>query len=566
MTRRRLVLIVAAVALLWSAAVEWTGGFVIETPWRRISSRDAMRPLLLGVALLTFYGIGWRRHWADDVALARVRWPALLAGLATLATLVIGVTLRTTIAGGPDASGYVSQAALFVQGRLTIRSPAWTTEPPWYGVGWTAAPIGYRPTQQKDVMAPSYPPGLSLVMAASQIIAGPAAVFWVAPLAGALAVWGTFLLGRGVAGPWAGVMGAVLLACSPTFLAMFIQPMSDVPATACWTLALVAASRTAPVRAGLATALAVLIRPNLAPAVIVPALLLLLSPERPEHRVRRIVAFAATVAPAAAIIAGLNWYYFGSPLISGYGLLSDLYALERIVPNARQYGGWLLMTQTPVVALWLLTPLVRSDTADRFSFLLVTVGFPLVVLALYLPYLQFQAWEWWYLRFLMPAYPSVLIGLSAVIIHAARRVQNQALAFTIPAVVAVTVGWHGWKVTAAYEMLGRARSDKRYERAVDYVRRLPPEAVIISLSHSGTISLYTGRDVLRFELLRPSELDPAVASLHRLGRPVYFVGDGFEVDMMRMQFAGSATLAAFDAKPRADFGGAYAYLISGAGL
>jgi len=328
-----------------------------------------------------------------------------------------------------------------------------------------------------------------------------------------------------------------------------------VPATACWTLALASALRRHPAAAGVATAFAILIRPNLVPAAVIPALVLF----QLTGRMRDLLVFAYTVAPAPAIIAGLNWQYYGSPLQSGYGSLSYLYASDRIVPNAIQYGRWLVMTQTPLIALWLFAPLVQRESPARPAFLLVTIGFPLAVLGLYLPYLQFQSFEWWYLRFLLPAYPCVMIAIAAVVVTAARRIQVGAPAFAVAALLTAALCWHGVNLASRAEMLDRKRGDQRYARAVAFVQRLPREAVILSLAHSGTISLYTGRDVVRFEAIEPASLDRAMAHLRSTGRRVYFVGDLFEVELLRDRFRGSATLAAFDAGPVADVGGAVVY-------
>lgn len=558
MILRRSILVIAVIALMWAAAVAATGGFVIETAWLRMSSRDAVRPLIAGAALLLLYGVRFRGAWRTDTArLARVPWPTACAGIAAGATLVAGLALTTRIAGGPDASGFVSQAALFANGRLTRPAPQWAADAPWTNATLSASPVGYRPSERTNGLAPVYPPGLSMIMAAVQIVAGASAVFFVVPVMGAMTVWATFLLGSRVAGQWEGAIASALLAFSPAFLTMLLQPMSDVPATLCWTLALLAATRQRPGAAGIATALAVLIRPNLVPAAAIPAVLLLAG----ANRIRDAAVFAGAIVPGATVIAGLNWYYYGAALQSGYGSLSYLYSTEEIVPNAMQYGRWLVMTQTPVVALWMLLPFIRRAAPGRRPFLIVTMAFPLVVLGLYLPYVRFQAFEWWYLRFLLPAYPAMFVGIAAVMVAAVCHVRQGLLKVALPVLIVAAVCWHGWHVAARDEMLDRRRGDQRYARAVAFVERLPRGAVILSVSHSGTISFYTGRDVLRFEAIDSGSLDSALGYLDGLDKKVYFAGDVFEVDLLRQRFRGSIALQALDAGPLADLGGAVVYLL-----
>ena len=99
--------------------------------------------------------------------------------------------------------------------------------------------------------------------------------------------------------------------------------MSDVPVTAAWMLCFAArASRQRRSWAGVACAIAVLIRPNLAPLAIVPFLL-----------VDKRIAFAMPVAIAGVFLAFVQWFWYGSPFRSGYGPAEELFALSNIGAN-----------------------------------------------------------------------------------------------------------------------------------------------------------------------------------------------------------------------------------------
>src|SRR5439155_4744679 len=89
---------------------------------------------------------------------------------------------------------------------------------------------------------------------------------------GAIAVWMTGRLGARVHSPLAGVIAGALLAASPIFVFQIVQPVSDVPVAAWWTVALALAVRHgawSAIGAGLATSMAILTRPNLAPLAAV---------------------------------------------------------------------------------------------------------------------------------------------------------------------------------------------------------------------------------------------------------------------------------------------------------
>ena len=128
--------------------------------------------------------------------------------------------------------------------------------------------------------------------ACSWPLGGIGAAALVVPLFGALLIWGTFLAGSRF-GARVGVASAGLAACSPVFLYQLVQPMSDVPAAACWMLAVAAVTgtrRNGSALGGLAAATAILIRPNLVPLAAPLGVFLLWRPERrwrqrlPVHR------------------------------------------------------------------------------------------------------------------------------------------------------------------------------------------------------------------------------------------------------------------------------------------
>jgi dolichyl-phosphate-mannose-protein mannosyltransferase len=563
------------VAIAWAAAVAISGGIVIETSWRRVSSRDALRPLAVGAALVIVYVLAWRRHWRTD--LGRLAAPGvpqrLMATLAIAIALAVGMGWGTRIAGGPDASGYVSEATLFAEGALTIAAPSWTTDAPWQDARLTASPVGFRPSDRPGVLAPTYPPGLPLLLTLFLVIGGRDAVFYVVPLLGAALVWCTYRLGSRLGGGWAGAIAALFLVSSPTFLSLQQQVMSDVPVTLFWTAALtIALSRAHPFWAGMAAGIAVLIRPNLAPLAVVPALLATFgSPKGLPHTggpglftcLWHLIAFSLPVAAAVAAFAALNAHLYGSPLTSGYGTFSGLYSLDYVRTNLRQYTGWFVGQHTALVLLGLFAFTVPGlERSRRWTIALVTVVFPAIVFALYVPYLVFQPWEWWYTRFLLPGYPALLCGLGTLIVSFVTRSKRFELAVAFMALVTAFIVVHGWRFALVNNVFTQRSGDQRFARAVRYVQRLPPRTVIVSLAHSGTIRLYAKRDVLRFEAVDPGQLDLALDYLQQRGYELYLVGDDFEIQMFRTRFAPTRAVARMDPRRAVNLSGVSVYRLN----
>lgn len=551
---RRTLLLLAAIAFCSALTVAFTGGFVINAFGQRVSSHQAMRPLVAGMILAAFYIAIYRRHWRTDVnILTRINPPMLIAALCTSAALIVGIHWGTFMGAGPDASGYVSQADMWARGALTIPAPAWANEARWTYAVRSSAPVGYRASQKPLDLAPIYSPGYPLMMAAFQKVGGRDAVFFVLPLLGALVVWASYLLGRHLGNAWAGAIAALLMVCSPVFLWFVLRPLSDVPVTACWAMALVFALRgdlKGAVLSGIATSSAILIRPNLVPLAAIPMLLLATTRER---RIRRVIVFGSAAAPGALVIAALNWYWYGSPLTSGYGSLDSLYSGTFIWPNLEHYSRWLIDTQTPLVLLAFAAPFVlRPPQEQKYRLILLTVVYPIAVLAMYAGYQALDGWL--YMRFLLPAFPVLLASLGAIFVEYVRRSRRRTAAILLVAVVTAAIAFQEWRY--AYHE-GAFNSEERFARAVDLANSLPQNTVLVSLGHSGTLHFYTGRDVLCWELLLGHELDGALAYLRRLGHPLFFIGDPSEATEFQRRFAGQHTLDDFERRRLPAFGQAY---------
>jgi hypothetical protein len=192
-----------------------------------------------------------------------------------VAVFAAGLHWGTFAAGGSDSYCYLQQAEQWASGRLQVVEPL-ALEAPWPDAPLTFAPAGHIPSPTVPGAAvPICPAGLSLLMVPFWYVGAglsrPAAIFLVVPLFGALLIWATYLLGSRFS-PGVGLASAVVVACSPAFLFQLMQPMSDVPAAALWVLAAASAasrSRHAPLMAGIATSVAILVRPNLLPLGVV---------------------------------------------------------------------------------------------------------------------------------------------------------------------------------------------------------------------------------------------------------------------------------------------------------
>jgi hypothetical protein len=479
--------------------------------------------------------------------------------LALLLAAVVFAGLRwgTFAVGGSDSYCYVHQAerwaSLLRQGfggqaaGLQVAEPL-ALEAPWPNAPLTFAPAGHVPSQTvPGALVPICPSGLSIVMAPMLALGGARAIFLVVPLFGALLVWATFTCGSRF-GSRVGLASAVLAACSPPFLYQLVQPMSDVPAAALWMLAVAAvtgAKPRAPVVAGLATAAAILMRPNLVPMAIPIGLFILFRPERSWHdRLQGAIRFAAAAAPGAIAVAFIQRAFYGSPLQSGYGSLAALFSASHVVPNAIRYFSW--MTQSHTVG-WLLALAAPFLLPGPLTALFISLF--LVNAASYLPYAVFE--DWAYLRFLLPTVPLLLILTVAVVDAICRRIRP-AMAPAVVAVVALVLAVLFIGDARERAVFRLQRLEARFERAGTYVgQRLPSNAIVITSWQSGSVRFYGHRRTLVWDGLDPAWLDRAIDFVRARGFEPYLLFERWEEPIFRARFA-SSPIGALDWPPMAE--------------
>jgi hypothetical protein len=237
--------------------------------------------------------------------------------------------------------------------------------------------------------------------------------------------------------------------------------------------------------------------------------------------------------------------------MSGYGSVDALYSSERIPLNLRRYVGWLIDTQTPLVFLWVAGPFVvrAYDIGRRFVLLLL---YPLAVVAMYLAYLNFT--EWGYLRFLLPAYPVVLASLAATLVIFARNARHRRLAVAAVATITLLLLFDEGRFARNAGAFRIAEGEQRFARAVDFTRTLAPNAIVFSEAYSGTLRLYSQREVLRWLWIPPEHLDLALADLKKQGYRPYFLGDPFEVEAFKEYFNSRDAVMRFDGQAWRPFG------------
>ena len=529
--RARLALLAGSLlALVAALLIAATGGWAVAVAQVRLSMRSPRGAVLTGGVLMLAWVVAVLRAGAlrrDLGALGHhaerllPRVPALLAA----GTFVTTWWLGTPSPAGADASGYLSQAALWAHAHASFPDVL-ATLPGWPDAPMASVPLGWRPALMPAAQVPTYAAGLPLLMAPLWALGGDAAARLVVVGAAAALVAVTGALGRAAAGAGGGAVAAALIVASPTVWHQSLGVMSDVPAAAAWALAWHGVTRSHAAQTGVMTAVAVLVRPNLAPLALLACWAL------PLWAGRRTMAM--WTAAAGLTVAALQWHWYGSPLQSGYGSTSELFSTANIITNLRLYSGWMLEAEWTMVAAAavigagaLANAATRSRVAYRWTVLWFTAG----VAAAYLIYAPFERWT--YLRFLLPAWPWLAAGAGWAVSRLISGWSGPRSAAAAFALVVVLVSTGLWRARQLDVWTFTPLADRVVLLALELQPRLQGPTVMVAGEQSGAIRHLTGMPIIRWDLLDTATLEAALASVRRAGWQVWWVLDQSEEVLVR---------------------------------
>jgi hypothetical protein len=451
----------------------------------------------------------------------------LLAGLAAYGAVLLA--LVGAVPGGSDTSGYFNEARLFARGRIHADARFLPGLPPGEAPPYLYVPLGFRPaTDGPARLVPTYPPGLPLLLIpAARLVGWRHAGDLVLVLHSLAGIALTYALGRrcGLPAPWS-LLGAAVLAASPLYLYTSLWALSDVPATAWATAAVLAAwkSRERPawaLAAGACLAVAFLVRPNNFLILVPMALAIGPSP-------LRLLAVGITALPGIAAWMEINRNAYGAYLQSGYGAIGAEFHSSLVAGTLAYCARWLPLLASPIV---IAAPAIVLFLRHRTRPAAILASWFLVYLAFFLPY-RWTHENWWFLRYLLPAAPALIVAALVVIEAgyarvAARRPGNAVralMAAALLAAVAVEIGEIG-----PLEAWTIGRGERKYGRVADWLRgHVPPNAAVVASQFSGSLFYYTGLTLLRTDQLDPATAPRAFSAARSAGRPLYAVLFPFE--------------------------------------
>ena len=442
----------------------------------------------------------------------------LEAGILILALLAYAAVIAAHLgvyAGGSDSSGYMNNARLILDGNLHIPQRAIEGLPPGSLPYFAYVPLGFSPVSN-GAMVPTYPPGLSLLIAGMTKVTGPdigpSLTIWLHAVLGVLVIyaWGRVLQ---FSRP-ASTLAALLIGACPLYLFNSMQALSDAPAMV-WTAAAVYCAWRARTQigwtfaAGVVVSIAVLIRPTNILVLLPVAFALGVSPQR-------WLGLIVGGLPGAFFLSLYNVRLYGKIVTTGYGDVSESFSGAFVMPALTNYAQWLPILLTPAVVLVLAMPFLFRRIGGRLIAMLTVwiLGF-----TGFYSYYFFTAETWWALRFILPAFPACILGLMvvgrAITTTWTPRLHDSAVWIAIVA----TLLWDGrWVVQQS--ALEAAEGEHAFVEGTQWANlHIPDRAVVVCMQTSGALLYYTKFILLRYDFA--GDVKAIDRACDAANRPIY---------------------------------------------
>ncbi|MEO5739397.1 MAG: hypothetical protein ABIS29_02250, partial [Vicinamibacterales bacterium] len=220
----------------------------------------------------------------------------------------------------------------------------------------------------------------------------------------------------------------------------------------------------------------------------------------------------------------------------------DSYALNTAPQNLLNNARWLIKTQTPFVALAVIPFLGKKDRTPFAALMGLT-------LLSYLFYATFN--HWFYLRFLLPAYPALFVLMAAGLRTICLKLPVEA---RVPAAVCFCAALVPYSVKVGQDeyIYNQAASEQRYVRAAaEIAARTPATAAVLAVQHSGSVRYYSNRTTVRWDWVPADRLDAVISDMTALGHHPFVVVDDWEEAEFRTRFGPHSRAGRLDWNPMA---------------
>lgn len=456
-------------------------------------------------------------------------WLRLVSGVVILGGIFWYATFLShyiaPYAGGSDSSGYFNNARILSEGKFYTHPRALREQPLQKFGDFANVPLGFS-LRPDGFMVPTYPTGYSLQLIATSAFGldrAPVILNIITALGcGVL----QFLYCRKLGiHPCLSLGGVALLWICPLFLFSAFQPMSDLSAVL-WSLAVLYWALLARenwkygILCGAALGISVLVRPTNA-LLAVPVLVAL------GLRPRLWFVTAIAGLPFAVFFGYYNWRVYGSPWTIGYSGVSNVLGATFVPHNLAHFAHWIPTLLSPLAVLAIAAPFTALG---RQQGMFILASWAVALIGFYVFYFH-SGEHWWYLRFILPAFPVFIAGALTVLESIFRAGSSRRLitGIALGILLIFGLGWERHQI-APSDVTNLKGNESSYRDAAQWANEnLPSNSVVFCMQVSGAFFYYTNFVLFRWEQIDADKYPSALAAIAAEKRPIYAVLYPFEI-------------------------------------
>jgi hypothetical protein len=230
--------------------------------------------------------------------------------------------------------------------------------------------------------------------------------------------------------------------------------------------------------------------------------------------------------PGALFLCWFNQTLYGSAFKTGYGPIWALFSARYVPHNAAHFLLWLTLLSSPPVMLGALAlPRLRARVP---LFVPLAVIWSATFVGFYLFYF-YSGEVWWYLRFILPMFPAVILAGVLGVYHARERFAGRRRWIPV-ALLAFALVWD-YGLGRHLNVGWLKNTDMGYPLTAQWAKtNVPPNAILLEMQLSGAFAYYTDFAIVRWDLLDPKSTWPLLQDAARSARrPIYAALYDYEV-------------------------------------
>jgi hypothetical protein len=239
--------------------------------------------------------------------------------------------------------------------------------------------------------------------------------------------------------------------------------------------------------------------------------------------------------PGAVLLAVYQHFMYGSVWRTGYGNIGDSFSHTYAAESLTNYLTTLPWALPLAVVAILGLPFFHWGRDGR---VLLALALWIGVLAVFFAFYFFTHLTWWYLRFLLPAFPALvilgLLGCQCLYEKLPQAWERWARSVIAGLVVLTAVAGSLYAEREHHVSLMKEYQQPYVEACVWARENLPQDTLIAAMQLSSALYFYTDFSVLRWDLIPEDSFVRLTAELEKSKRPFYAMLFPFEQENERI--------------------------------